>query len=83
MSPRPMKEELTIPVDKPCGYLVFDIHPDLRQGGQTYYTESDDAFWTVERPMAKVFATIEAAQATIEECDPEEILRDRLMVIPA
>lgn len=67
-------------------WVIFDVSPLDAHGGWTYYSGNDDAsgeYWHPDKARAVRFATVEDAQATIEECDPEEWLRDRLVILPS
>jgi hypothetical protein len=63
-------------------WVVFDLWPDVANGGQTYLCEGDEP-WLPDKSRAIRFASVELAQAAIEACDPAEWLRDRLVVLPA
>lgn len=64
----------------PC--VIFDASSDIANGGQTYFCGGDlDELWLPDKTRAAHFATVEDAQRMIEECDPEEWLRARFVIL--
>ncbi len=75
------------PDTKPRAFVIFDIDPRLDCGGQTFYCGgdpydgSDETMWLPDLAKATRFGSRERAQVMIEDCDQDEVMRDRLVIL--